>query len=142
MPYDVVLLQSLVNTIANTSGVTAVPLAALIVESPHFGWNGVFVMIAGLFGMVNAQTIITAASQKLFLFHFASSCRSLPHVVFDVPAICCRLCCSTSVGHGRIASLSNDSRGWDRRLMEYIDLTNVRECQTLVFEAKMISECF
>ena len=77
------LLQSLVNTMANTSGLVAVPLAAWIVERGEgpaaqpdsaevggwllAGWGGVFVMVAGLYCVATVVYLRWATQEKLFL---------------------------------------------------------------------------
>lgn len=52
---------------ANTSGLTAVPLAAWIVEQPELGWNGVFVMIAALYGVAMLIYLQWARQDRLFI---------------------------------------------------------------------------
>ena len=67
------LLQSLVNTMANTSGLIAVPTAAWIVErggdNGNFvaGWNGVFTMVATLYVVASFAFLKWATDQKLFV---------------------------------------------------------------------------
>jgi len=75
-PEHVGLLQSLVNTMANTSGLVAVPLAAWIVErKPEdgemgggalAGWDGVFRMMAALFLAAAAAYLGWATEERLF----------------------------------------------------------------------------
>eukprot|EP01052_Picozoa_sp_SAG31_P042817 SAG31_NODE_6922_length_1849_cov_1.511429_2_plen_172_part_00 len=66
-PEQVGLMQSLINTLANTSGLTAVPFAAFIVEAPDLGgWNGVFYMIAALFGLSMLLYLRWARQDRVF----------------------------------------------------------------------------
>ena len=77
------LLQSLVNTLANTSGLIAVPTAAWIVErgagmdETHearsggagnliAGWSGVFTMVATLYLVASVVFLRWATHEKLF----------------------------------------------------------------------------
>ena len=77
------LLQSLVNTMANTSGLVAVPAAAWIVERgaqmdevqegrsdnvANFttGWAGVFTMVATLYIVASLVFLRWATHEKLF----------------------------------------------------------------------------
>ena len=75
------LLQSLVNTIANTSGLIAVPAAAWIVERGAAtdevykdrgsgniiaGWSGVFTMVATLYVIASFVFLRWATTEKLF----------------------------------------------------------------------------
>ena len=77
------LLQSLVNTLANTSGLIAVPTAAWIVErgaemdETHearsgvagnliAGWGGVFTMVASLYLVASVVFLRWATHEKLF----------------------------------------------------------------------------
>jgi hypothetical protein len=75
------LLQSLVNTMANTSGLIAVPAAAWIVErgvemdKVHSdrgsgnivaGWSGVFTMVATLYVFASVVFLRWATHEKLF----------------------------------------------------------------------------
>lgn len=78
------LLQSLVNTMANTSGLIAVPAAAWIVErgtkvhaihedgrgsATNFmvGWSGVFTMVAMFYIVASLVFLRWATHEKLFV---------------------------------------------------------------------------